>query len=93
MMLSLWVIALVLVAAALVWRMRPRNAALPQTAINTPASVANGGLTGQQQGYIRWRGALHPARISPRANRDVMASGTAVMIETIEDGVALVVPK
>lgn len=86
--------ALTCVSAALLWNKLKRNVKLHYNNMaGCEAVVAPPGLSGSQEGQVKWSGTLLRAKIDPACGRDVMAPGTSVIIREVDGNLVYVAPK
>lgn len=86
--------ALTTISASLLWNKLKRNVKPNyNNMVGTEALVAKPGLTGTQEGQVKWSGTLLRAKIDPACGRDVLASETPVLIRQVEGNLVYVAPK
>lgn len=81
-------------SAALLWKKLKRTRTPNyHNMVGTEATVAAPGLSGRNEGQVKWSGTLLRARISEGADIDVMPEGTPVTIRKVEGNLVYVAPK
>lgn len=87
-------VAISCISAALLWK-RLKAARKPSynNIVGTEAVVADGGLSGRQEGQVKWSGTLMRARLMEDARVDVVSSGTVVIVKHVEGNLLYVVPR
>ena len=80
------------ISAALLWKKLKRGSKKPNyhNMVGTEAKVASPGLSGNQEGQVKWSGTLLRARIDPNCGILVMPEAAAVTIRSVEGNLVFV---
>jgi len=82
------------ISAAVLWKKLKKDSKPNyDNMVGSEATVAVPGLSGRQEGQVKWSGTLMRAQIDPACGLDVMAAGAAVIIKRIDGNLVFVAPK